>query len=245
VSATSSMWAKACSKLNVKPRQFATLLVITFTALGVLGYKFFVHSPRKAGAQGTSETSKSAKKQAATGAGAGSGATASAAVTPSAEVAAEQLHSLGLPVEVVEFRSRPLRDPFLPFFVYTPSNNEEGLITDAGSSDGSSHGAATAKGGKGAPSAKKTGTGGAAAAAPPPEGPQGLVLKAIIAGKVAVLNSMSVEQGDVIRDETAQAYTVSEIRERSIVLTDGQRRFTLGYSPASSKPASQKSAPRR
>lgn len=253
MSAVTTQWNNACSRLNVKPKQFAMLLVITFGALGVLGMKMFVFKPKKAGASTTTKEvergERSAKASPKDGASPAGTATPTPTQSPSAAV-------LGLPTVVVAFESRPMRDPFQPFFVHATTPGEEML--DEPSSDAGAIPVVsppTPAPGKPAPGAKsgttKSGQSGGtkkttagSTAPPPPDGPQGLILKAIISGRVAVLNTMSVEEGDVIQDAASQTYTVAEIHDRSIVVTDGHRRFKIGYAAAALNPTKKAPKPK-
>jgi hypothetical protein len=257
MSAISTKWNNACSRLNVKPKQFAMLLVITFGALGVLGMKMFVFKPKKAGASTTAKAVERGERPSKPGASDAPAPTGAPGATPSPSALV-----LGLPTVVVAFESRPMRDPFQPFFVHTP-NPEEMMLEEPDNDIGAIPvvtGAIPAPGTKPAPSGKNpSGKGGSGAAnagggskktaaapppPPPPEGPQGLILKAIIAGRVAVLNTMSVEEGDVIQDAASQTYTVAEIQDRSIVLTDGHRRFKIGYAAAALNPTKKGPKPK-
>jgi hypothetical protein len=228
MSALATKWNETCARLNVKPRQFGMLLGVTVVALGALGFKVLVHKPRSASA----ETKASAAKPATRGPGAAPAENGEEPVLPLVE----------LPVMAVALESRPLRDPFVPFFLFVaPATGDEADAEDGPMAEASAPAAATppragqrtAAGARG-----KTGPAKAALAEPAaPVGPQGVVLKAIIAGRVAVLNDGSVEVGDVVHDQTGAAFTVHDITERSIVLSDGHRTWPLGFtSKLSGKP---------
>jgi hypothetical protein len=90
-------WADLCTRLGVKPKQFATLLAVTAVAVGALGVKGAL---------------KPSKARAATAAAAP--AKSSDAGAPAAEPAARA--ERGAVVELV-LESRPARDPFRPFFL--------------------------------------------------------------------------------------------------------------------------------
>jgi hypothetical protein len=90
-------WADLCTRLGVKPKQFATLLAVTAVAVGALGVKGAL---------------KPSKARAATAAAAPT--KSSDAGAPAAEPAARA--ERGAVVELV-LESRPARDPFRPFFL--------------------------------------------------------------------------------------------------------------------------------
>jgi hypothetical protein len=242
MSAVSTQWTDLCARFNVKPKQFAMLLVITVGALGVLGVKMFVLKPKKAAATPSSAAvapRNEAQKSTARG-------------SDDSQYAPP---SHGLPVILVNFESKPMRDPFEPFFVYSPDAEgsstlpEESTVAAAKDSEGGIL-VAPRSSGKSAPGTKVTTKSSgnkkppAPAVMPASSGePEGLVLKAILSSRMAVLNTMTVEVGDVIQDEASQTYTVAEINQRSIVLTDGRRRFTIAYVHAASsgaKPGSKR-----
>lgn len=116
--------------------------------------------------------------------------------------------------------TRPARDPFRPFFLVA------------------------------APVAPSAGAEGASpvtlAAAP---APKGLVLKAIVAGELAVINDETVGVGDEVLDPEGKSFVVEEIQERRVVLREGGRRAELGYAATSKKrpqtPAGSLSQPRK
>ncbi len=101
--------------------------------------------------------------------------------------------------------TRPARDPFRPFFLVAAP--------------------AAAPGPAGASAATTT-------AAP---APKGLVLKAIVAGELAVINDETLGVGDEILDPDGKAFVVEEIQERRVVLREGGRRAELGYAANSKK----------
>ncbi len=242
MSAISTQWTDLCSRFNVKPKQFAMLLIITVGALGVLGVKVFVLKPKKASATPSSAAvaPRGGEKQTA------------AEGAPSSSSAPL---SHGLPVISVNLETKPMRDPFEPFFVYSaeaddaPAHTEESTAAATKDSEGGIL-VAPRSSPKSNPSAKSASTASghkkppAPAVVPAPSGePEGLVLKAVLSSRMAVLNTMTVEVGDVIQDSASQTYTVAEINHRSIVLTDGRRRFTIAYVHAASsgaKPGSKR-----
>ncbi|MBL9141660.1 MAG: hypothetical protein JNK53_07320 [Phycisphaerae bacterium] len=210
------------------------MITITVVAVGVLGAKMFILKPKSAAASGA-KTTVTAKK---------AGADASSKDTersPAPRIEA-------LPVVPVTFETRPLRDPFVPFFLYTAPD-------DGSAGEGETDGQGTlvqprvAQGG----TAKSKGASNrnAKAAAEPelPAEPQGVVLKAVISGKVAVLNHVSVEEGDVMVDALGRSFLVVSVRERSVTLSDGTKTYPIGYtvapldgsgaSKSGSKPASR------
>lgn len=103
-----------------------------------------------------------------------------------------------------ELQVRPARDPFKPFF----------LVQDAAAT-GSTAGAM--------PGSKPS----AAAAAP-----AGLSLRAVIAGEYAVVGEDTVGVGGSTVDADGVSWTVEEIHERHVIVSDGARRAQLGYGPA-------------
>jgi hypothetical protein len=223
-----SAFNKVCSRLNVKPKQFAILLVISTLALGVLGLKMFVLKPKSASAAGTKATARKGPDKSPAKPGDAKGAAEATTAFPALE---------DLPVVPVVFENRPMRDPFVPFFVYhdpgedessmdgLPMTDEEGGVLVAPRTN-STKGAPKGTPGRGrGANAKRT----AVVEPEEPLGPQGVVLKAIIEGKVAVLSGMTVEQGDIVEDADGQKFTVLEIRERSVTLSDGRRTWPIGY----------------
>lgn len=235
-----SAFNKVCSRLNVKPKQFAILLVISTLALGVLGLKMFVLKPKSASAAGTKTTAKKGPDKSPAKPGDAKGAAGDATT---AFPAPEEL-----PVVPVVFENRPMRDPFVPFFVYhdpsedessmdgLPMTDEEGGVLVAprtSSAKGAPKG--TAGRGRGAKATK-------AAVVEPEEplGPQGVVLKAIIEGKVAVLNGMTVERGDIFEDTDGQKFTVLAVEENRVTLSDGRRTWPISY--AANSPAGKSGA---
>lgn len=241
-----------CARLNVKPKQFAILLTITVSSIGILGVKFFVLKPRKAGAE---VAAANAGNDAAGGASAGGGMHVDGNAAPMATVA-------------VTLATRPERDPFAPFFVYRAPEGEDGTASEDGApvSDGQgvlvaprtvgpnkSNGAAPA--GQANANAKNTGKAGAKSTNQQHSGnvpgamvdtsPQGLYLKAIIAGRVAVMNDVSVEVGDIIYDDAGQAFTVMSIQDRSITLSDGHRTYPVGYARPQAAGSKHTKAPGR
>ncbi len=241
-----SQWHDLCARLNVKPKQFAILLTITVSSIGVLGVKFFVLKPRKAGAEVAAATG---------GAEASGGGTATVMhvdgnAAPMATVA-------------VTLATRPERDPFAPFFVdRTLASNEAQETTDSEGgvlvnpmTDPMNKGAAPTpvapgngvKGGVTKPGAKPSGTkhAGNVPGAAVDTSPQGLFLKAIIGGRIAVMNDVSVEVGDVIYDDAGQAFTVMSIQDRSITLSDGHHTYSVGYARPQAAGAKRTKAPGR
>lgn len=102
-------WEEACSRLGVKPRQFAVLLATCTVAIGALGAKTLL-KPRGAAA---SVAAPAAARPDPSPAAAGD-APAPATAEPAAQNA---LRTIPLALEV-----RPARDPFRPFFlVATPA----------------------------------------------------------------------------------------------------------------------------
>ncbi len=101
--------------------------------------------------------------------------------------------------------TRPARDPFRPFFLVA------------------------------APVAAPGPAGGSSSAAPTAPAPKGLVLKAIVAGELAVINDETVGVGDEVLDPDGKAFVVEEIQERRVVLREGGRRAELGYAANSKK----------
>jgi hypothetical protein len=101
--------------------------------------------------------------------------------------------------------TRPARDPFRPFFLVAT------------------------------PAAAPGPTGMAPASAPAVPAPKGLVLKAIVAGELAVINDETVGVGDEVVDPDGKTFVVEEIQERRVVLREGGRRAELGYAATSKK----------
>ena len=62
--------------------------------------------------------------------------------------------------------------------------------------------------------------------------PAGLVLRAVIAGELAVIGDHTVGIGGTVADGQGAEWTVEEIRERAVILSDGARRTQLGYAAA-------------
>lgn len=67
--------------------------------------------------------------------------------------------------------------------------------------------------------------------------PSGLLLKAIIAGELAVIGEETVGIGDEIIDSTGRHFIVEGIQERRVVLSEGGRRTEMGYAAAGRKAA--------
>ena len=103
-----------------------------------------------------------------------------------------------------ELQVRPARDPFKPFF----------LVQDAAPADSASGTAAS-------------GATTALAAAP-----AGLSLRAVIAGEYAVVGEDTVGVGGSTVDADGVSWTVEEIHERHVIVSDGARRAQLGYGQA-------------
>jgi len=101
--------------------------------------------------------------------------------------------------------TRPARDPFRPFFAVA------------------------------APAAAPGPAGAASVGAPTVPAPKGLVLKAIVAGELAVINDETVGVGDEVLDPEGKSFVVEEIQERRVVLREGGRRAELGYAATSKK----------
>lgn len=99
---------------------------------------------------------------------------------------------------------RPARDPFKPFF----------LVQDASSA--------------GPASAAAAGSSASPTAAPP----AGLSLRAVIAGEYAVVGDDTVGVGGTAVDADGVSWTVEEIHERHVIVSDGARRAQLGYGQA-------------
>lgn len=68
--------------------------------------------------------------------------------------------------------------------------------------------------------------------APLSAAPAGLVLRAVIAGELAVIGDHTVGIGGTVADGQGAEWTVEEIRERAVILSDGARRAQLGYAAA-------------
>ncbi|MFM8784239.1 MAG: hypothetical protein ACKOV8_06825 [Phycisphaerales bacterium] len=77
--------------------------------------------------------------------------------------------------------------------------------------------------------------------------PAGLVLRAVIAGELAVIGEHTVGIGGTVADSQGGEWTVESIRERAVVLSDGARRAQLGYvaAPRAARPSGTKSAAAR
>lgn len=237
-----SAFNKVCSRLNVKPKQFAILLVISTLALGVLGLKMFVLKPKSASAAGTKTAAKKGPDKSPAKPGDTKGAAADATTAfPALE---------DLPIVPVVFENRPMRDPFVPFFVYHDPSAEEdsmnelpltdeegGVLVAPRTSQAASAPKGTSGRGRGSKAAKSV-----AVAPEEPLGPQGVVLKAIVEGKVAVLNGMTVERGDIIEDTEGQKFTVLAVEENRVTLSDGRRTWPIGYAANSlaGKPGARK-----
>ncbi len=103
-----------------------------------------------------------------------------------------------------ELQVRPARDPFKPFF----------LVQDAAP-------AGSAPGGASGPQLTAT------AAAP-----AGLSLRAVIAGEYAVIGEDTVGVGGSTVDADGVSWSVEEIHERHVIVSDGARRAQLGYGQA-------------
>jgi hypothetical protein len=85
------------------------------------------------------------------------------------------------------------------------------------------------------------------AGAPLAPAPAGLVLRAVIAGELAVIGDHTVGIGGTVADSQGGEWTVESIRERAVVLSDGARRAQLGYAaaPRTARPSGAKSAAAR
>ena len=77
--------------------------------------------------------------------------------------------------------------------------------------------------------------------------PAGLVLRAVIAGELAVIGEHTVGIGGTVADSQGAEWTVESIRERAVVLSDGARRAQLGYvaAPRAARPSGARSAASR
>ena len=77
--------------------------------------------------------------------------------------------------------------------------------------------------------------------------PAGLVLRAVIAGELAVIGEHTVGIGGTVADSQGAEWTVESIRERAVVLSDGARRAQLGYvaAPRAARPSGARSAAAR
>jgi len=100
-----------------------------------------------------------------------------------------------------ELQVRPARDPFKPFF----------LVQDAAPADSAS----------GPVPGSRAPASGAA--------PAGLSLRAVIAGEYAVVGEDTVGVGGSTVDADGVSWTVEEIHERHVIVSDGARRAQLGY----------------
>lgn len=90
-------------------------------------------------------------------------------------------------------------------------------------------------------------SGEAAGGAPMAAAPAGLVLRAVIAGELAVIGDHTVGIGGTVADAQGAEWTVESIRERAVVLSDGARRTQLGYvaAPRAARPSGSRSAAAR
>lgn len=102
----SRKWNSLCSRLGVKPKQFTVLLIITVVAVGGLTAKAML-KPRKAGAEQPAATAADPAEEAAP----------ESAPAPGQSPAATATHQ----VIHLELQTRPARDPFHPFFLYSES----------------------------------------------------------------------------------------------------------------------------
>ena len=77
--------------------------------------------------------------------------------------------------------------------------------------------------------------------------PAGLVLRAVIAGELAVIGEHTVGIGGTVADSQGAEWTVESIRERAVVLSDGARRAQLGYvaAPRAARPSGARSSASR
>jgi hypothetical protein len=100
-----------------------------------------------------------------------------------------------------ELQVRPARDPFKPFF----------LVQDA------------------APAGSASGTAASGATTALAAAPAGLSLRAVIAGEYAVVGEETVGVGGSTVDADGVSWTVEEIHERHVIVSDGARRAQLGY----------------
>jgi hypothetical protein len=107
-----------------------------------------------------------------------------------------------------ELQSRPARDPFRPFFLVQESS----------------------------PAGAAAGTASPASQAALAAAPAGLSLRAVIAGEFAVVGDDTVGVGGTTVDADGVSWTVQEIHERHVIVTDGARRAQLGYGQARPAP---------
>lgn len=77
--------------------------------------------------------------------------------------------------------------------------------------------------------------------------PAGLVLRAVIAGELAVIGDHTVGIGGTVADAQGAEWTVEAIRERAVILSDGARRAQLGYAaaPRTARPSGARPAAAR
>ena len=77
--------------------------------------------------------------------------------------------------------------------------------------------------------------------------PAGLVLRAVIAGELAVIGDHTVGIGGTVADAQGAEWTVESIRERAVILSDGARRAQLGYAaaPRTARPSGARSSAAR
>lgn len=77
--------------------------------------------------------------------------------------------------------------------------------------------------------------------------PAGLVLRAVIAGELAVIGDHTVGVGGTVADAQGAEWTVEVIRERAVILSDGARRAQLGYAaaPRTARPSGPRSSAAR
>lgn len=77
--------------------------------------------------------------------------------------------------------------------------------------------------------------------------PAGLVLRAVIAGELAVIGDHTVGIGGAVADAQGAEWTVESIRERAVILSDGARRAQLGYAaaPRTARPSGARSSAAR
>ena len=175
-------WQQLCDRLGVKPRQFATLIAVATMSVGAVAAKSML-KPAKAAA--------------------------SVAVVAAAPAAAPRIVDAPRARMELTLETRPVRDPFRPFF----------MVAEAAPAPGSIGGAASNVAGN-APA------------------PSGLLLRAIIAGEYAVIGEETVGVGDELVDGEGRRFTVEEIQERRVVLREGGRRAEIGYARIAAKGAS-------
>jgi hypothetical protein len=77
--------------------------------------------------------------------------------------------------------------------------------------------------------------------------PAGLVLRAVIAGELAVVGDHTLGIGGTVADAQGAEWTVESIGERAVILSDGARRAQLGYvaAPRAARPSGPRSAAAR